>query len=103
MKNGYYQILHVEDDERLASNYGHMVHDVLHGQGLLHEITWVDAIDTAYRVIGESWRELDFRWTMPMAAMGFPWCKCCGKAPGKVFRFLWCQPMWKFIRKLWTS
>ena len=59
MKNGYYQILHVEDDERLASNYGHMVHDVLHGQGLLHEITCVDAIDTAYRVIGESWRELD--------------------------------------------
>ena len=62
MKNGYYQILHVEDDERLASNYGHMVHDVLHGQGLLHEITWVDAIDTAYRVIGE-WKFIRKLWT----------------------------------------
>lgn len=59
MKNGYYQILHVEDDERLANNYGHLVHDVLQGQGLFHEITRVDAIDAAYRVIGESWQELD--------------------------------------------
>ena len=59
MKNRSYQILHVEDDDGLASNYGHLVHDVLNSQGLPHEITRANTIDKAFRIIGESWRELD--------------------------------------------
>lgn len=59
MRNGRYEILHVEDDQNRFRNYSRMVRGALEEKGIPHEIVWANTLNAAYRRVCEMRDELD--------------------------------------------
>lgn len=59
MKNGRYQILHVEDDENRYTNYKHMVDAELDAANIQHDVYWAQTIEIAITFIVNNPRTID--------------------------------------------
>ncbi len=59
MKNGRFQILHVEDEHNRFQNYSRMVKGALDERDVPHEIIWADTLENAYAKVFTMQDELD--------------------------------------------